>query len=183
MDLSVLKNDILKKLAIDADNDILKNIQSMSELIDSTIGLMRRLVRELRPEILDELGLVEALRWYVKEIEKRTYLKFQMTVFPKNMNTDTKRSITLFRVFQEILINIARHSKATNVNIYLRKKNGMINLLVHDNGIGIKQEEIINKKSFGILGMRERVLVFGGKLDVSGSPGKGTTIKVEIPVL
>lgn len=182
MDLMLLRRNILDCYGHDLNLDILNNIHSMSDLIDTTIGLMRRLVKELRPEILDELGLVEAVRWYINEFEKRTNIKFRLTIFPKNLKTDSKRSITLFRIFQEILINIARHSKATEVTVFLRKQKEMIYLLIHDNGIGITQEEINNKKSFGILGMRERALVFGGKLNIDGSEGKGTTVKVEIPV-
>jgi signal transduction histidine kinase len=121
------------------------------------------------------------VKWFIKEFEKRTYVKFHLTVFPRKINTDSKRSITIFRIFQEILINIARHSKATEATVVLRKQKEMIYLLVHDNGIGTKPEEITNKKSLGILGMQERALIFGGKLQIDSIAGQGTTVKVEIP--
>ena len=181
MDLMMLKRNLVECSSNNLNKEILSNIQSMSDLIDTTIGLMRRLVRSLRPEILDELGLVEAVRWYISEFEKRTKIKFRLTVFPKNLKTDPKRSIMLYRIFQEILINIARHSQATEVTVFLRKQKDLIFLLVHDNGIGIKQVEINSKKSFGILGMQERALIFGGKLHIEGVEGQGTTVKVEIP--
>jgi signal transduction histidine kinase len=181
MDLMMLKRSILQDDAID-NKQIIDNFQSMSELIDSAIGLMRRLARELRPEILDELGLVEAVKWYIAEFEKRTNIKFHLTVFPRNIKTDSKRSITIFRIFQEILINIARHSKATEVTIFLRKQKDIIYLLVHDNGIGISTDDIKAGRTLGILGMKERALIIGGNLYIDGEQGKGTTIKVEIPL-
>ncbi len=182
MDLIMLKRNILACCKDKINSEILLNIQAMSDLIDTTIGLMRRIVRELRPEILSELGLVEAIKWYIRELEKKINIKFHITVFPKSLKIDEKRSTALFRIIQEILINIARHSKATEVTVLLREKKEVIYLLVHDNGIGIKQEEINNKKSFGILGMQERALIFGGKLNIEGVEGQGTTVKVEIPV-
>jgi two-component system sensor histidine kinase UhpB len=182
MDLMMLKRNLMKKCNDDINAEVADNIQSMSDLIDNTIVLMRRLVRELRPEILDELGLVEAVKWYIKEFEKRTFIKFHLTIFPRNIKTDIKQAITIFRIFQEILINIARHSKATEVTVFLRKQKQTIHLLIHDNGIGIKPEQINNKKSLGILGMKERALIFGGKLQIEGIEGQGTTVKVEIPV-
>jgi PAS domain S-box-containing protein len=181
MDLMMLKRNLINNYGDKTNSEILNNIQSMADLIDTTIVLMRRIVRELRPEILDELGLVEAVKWFIKEFEKRTYVKFHLTVFPRKINTDSKRSITIFRIFQEILINIARHSKATEATVVLRKQKEMIYLLVHDNGIGTKPEEITNKKSLGILGMQERALIFGGKLQIDSIAGQGTTVKVEIP--
>lgn len=182
MDLTMLKRNILECCSNKPVNEIINNIKSMTELIDTTFGLMRRIVRELRPEFLDELGLGEAIRWYVSEFEKRTNIKFRATVFPKDIVTDKKRSITIFRIFQEILINIAHHSKATEVTVFLRKKKETISLLVHDNGIGINKEDINNIKSFGILGMQERTLIFGGKLQIEGIEGHGTTIKLDIPI-
>jgi len=181
MDLMMLKRNLMEKCTEQVNPEILENFKSMSDLIDNTIVLMRRLVRELRPEVLDELGLVEAVKWYISEFEKRSSIKFHLTVFPKNLKTDPDRSIAIFRIFQEILINIARHSQATEVNVFLRKQKDIIHLLIHDNGIGIKQEEISNNRSLGILGMKERALIFGGDLQIEGEAGQGTTVKVEIP--
>ncbi|MFA4851380.1 MAG: PAS domain-containing sensor histidine kinase [Bacteroidales bacterium] len=182
MDLMVLKKNILNNNNTKVNSEVFDNIQSMSDLIDSTIGLVRKLSTELRPGILDELGLVEAIRWYIKEFEKRTDIKSRFTVFPKNIKTDTKLATTLFRIFQEILTNIMRHSKATEVTVFLRKQKNLISLLIHDNGIGIKKEEVTSKNSLGILGMQERAMIFGGKLEIEGIEGKGTIIKVEIPL-
>jgi signal transduction histidine kinase len=85
-------------------------------------------------------------------------------------------------MFQEIITNVARHSQATEVNIFFRKQKGIIQLIIHDNGVGIKAEEINNKKSLGILGMQERTMILGGNIQIDGIEGKGTTIKIEIPL-
>ncbi len=183
MDLMLLKKNITKNGDLKLDSEVFDNIQSMSGLIDSTIVLVRKLATELRPGILDELGLVEAMKWYIAEFEKRTEIKSRFTVFPKNIKTDTKLATTLFRIFQEILTNIMRHSKATEITVFLRKQKNLVSLLIHDNGVGIKKEEITNKNSLGIMGMQERAMIFGGKLEIEGIEGKGTIIKVEIPLI
>lgn len=183
MDLMVLKKNITKNFDLKLDSVVFDNIQSMSDLIDSTIVMVRKLATELRPGILDELGLVEAMKWYIAEFEKRTEIKSRFTVFPKNIKTDARLATTLFRIFQEILTNIMRHSKATEITVFLRKQKNLVSLLIHDNGVGIKKEEITNKNSLGILGMQERAMIFGGKLEIEGVEGKGTIIKVEIPLI
>jgi PAS domain S-box-containing protein len=182
MELMMHKRQILDCQGTDIKQELLENIQSMSDMIDSTIGLMRKLATELRPGILDELGLVEAIRWYINETEKKSNIKFRFSVFPRNIITDAKLATTLFRIFQEILTNITRHSKATEVTVFLKKQNNLITFLIRDNGIGIKDEELKSKKSLGILGMQERATIFGGKLEIEGIEGKGTVVKVEIPV-
>ncbi|HRY33696.1 MAG TPA: PAS domain S-box protein [Bacteroidales bacterium] len=180
MDLMFLKRNMGSCCKEALSGEILAQFKSMSDLIDTTIGLMRRIVKDLRPEILDELGLAEAVRWYVAELTKKTNIRFHLTIFPKNLKTDPRRAVTLFRIMQEILTNIARHAQAGEVNIFLRKHKGWIYLLVHDNGVGISREDIENSNSLGIIGMRERALVFGGNLVIDGEKGKGTTVKVEI---
>ena len=182
MELMILKRSILECLGKDENDKITEKTQYMSEMIDNTISLMRKLATELRPEILDELGLVEAIKWYIKESEKRSEIKYRVTVYPSNINIDTKLATTLFRIFQELLTNIIRHSKATEVTVFLKEQKNTISLLVRDNGIGIRDEEIKSKKSLGILGMQERAMIFGGKLEIEGIDGEGTTVRVEIPI-
>jgi PAS domain S-box-containing protein len=182
MELVMLKRNIVECSDNKIHDHIRDSIQSMSDLIDSTIVLIRKISSELRSEVLDELGLIEAISWYIKEFEKRANCKFHFTVFPKNIKIDNKIATPLFKMFQEIITNVARHSQATEVNIFFRKQKGIIQLIIHDNGVGIKAEEINNKKSLGILGMQERTMILGGNIQIDGIEGKGTTIKIEIPL-
>ncbi|OPY61851.1 MAG: Oxygen sensor histidine kinase NreB [Syntrophorhabdaceae bacterium PtaU1.Bin034] len=161
-------------------NTLLSKTRSLLELVDSTIDVVRRIAADLRPSILDDLGLVAAVQWLVQDYRKRTGIRCGLKapdsiLIPKDMAT------AVFRILQESLTNVTRHAKADKVEITLRKKKGTLTLKVKDNGKGIIESEISNPRSFGILGMRERVLLFQGKIDITGTSGKGTTVMVEIP--
>lgn len=182
MDLMLIKRNIHANPDDQTIAYIMENITSMSKLIDSTIGMIRKIVTELRPEILDELGLLEAVRWYAGEFQKRTDVSVQMTIFPKNFTIDKVQTTELFRIFQEVLTNITRHARATKVMVFLKKEKHQCTLRIKDNGIGIKEEDIARKNSFGLMGMRERTSLMNGKLKINGKAGEGTTITIEIPV-
>ena len=181
MFLTILKQNIPDRY-LRTHAEIRESMQSMSDLVDSSIDLMRKLISQLRPDTLEELGLVETIRWYSNEIEQRTGIKFLITIFPRKIDLDLKHSIVLFRIFQEILTNIVQHSKASKVIVYIKKQRGTLLMRVKDNGTGITQEEIIRKNSYGILGMKERVILVEGKIDIIGTPGNGTTVSIEMPV-
>jgi PAS domain S-box-containing protein len=154
---------------------------SIMKLADETIQGVRRISTELRPGILDDLGLVAAVEWAAEEFEDRTGTKCQLDVLHDDIVIDRPRATALFRILQETLTNVARHANATQVNVRLAKENGSLILDVHDNGKGIGEEELSAGRSLGILGMRERVLVLGGELAISGAPGRGTAVTVRIP--
>jgi signal transduction histidine kinase len=158
-------------------------LASMTNIIDGTIRMVRKIITDLRPEILDEVGLAEALQWYGGEFDKRTSISIRFTVFPKKFDVDKKQTTELFRIFQEILANIAKHSNASKVVVFLKKENELLTLRVKDDGIGIKETDMANKNSFGILGIRERAKLMGGQMNIKGAPGKGTTITVEVPAI
>jgi PAS domain S-box-containing protein len=181
MDLMLIKRNIHDNPDEQTIAYIMENITSMSKLIDTTIVKIRQIVTELRPEILDELGLVEAIRWYAGEFQKRTEVPVQLTIFPRSFNIGKMQSTELFRIFQEVLTNISRHSQASKVMVFLKKENNQCTLRIKDNGIGIRDEDIARKNSFGLMGMRERTSLMNGKLKIAGKKDEGTTITIEIP--
>jgi PAS domain S-box-containing protein len=182
MDLMLIKRNISGNPDEQTIAYIMENITSMAKLIDSTIVKVRQIVTELRPEVLDELGLVEAIRWYAGEFQKRTEVPVQLTIFPRNFIMGKVQTTELFRIFQEVLTNVSRHSQASKVMVFLKKEKQQCTLRIKDNGIGIKEEDILRKNSFGLMGMRERTSLMRGTLKIAGIPKEGTTITIEIPV-
>ncbi len=154
----------------------------MSNLIDSTIYAVRRISSELRPRLLDDLGLQAAIEWQAKEFQDRTGITCEVTFNSDTSNLDQERSITIFRIFQETLTNVVRHAEATRVKVYLKENSGNLVTKVTDNGIGITKEQISNPKFFGLTGIQERVHLWGGNIEISGIQGKGTTVTVSIPI-
>jgi len=177
MDLSWLDKRLSK-----SQKPLLDKIKSMSELVAMTIRAVQRISTELRPGLLDDLGLSAAMEWQAEEFQNRTGIKCELTLGSEDIVLDQERSTAIFRIFQETLTNITRHANATNVNASLKEENGKLVLEVEDNGKGITEEQISHPKSFGLMGIRERALGFGGKVEIKGIPGEGTTVTVSIPV-
>jgi signal transduction histidine kinase len=155
--------------------------RSILNLLDEAIQSIRRIATELRPSILDDLGLAAAVEWVAEEFEARTGTKCQISLPDADIAFDPARATALFGIFQETLTNVARHADATQVEVRLGEENGNVILEVRDNGKGISDEQLSAKTSLGILGMRERVLLLGGTLTISGTPEKGTTVRVLTP--
>jgi PAS domain S-box-containing protein len=155
--------------------------RSILNLLDRAIQSVRRIGTELRPGILDDLGLVAALEWAAEDFQTRTGTKCEISLPDLDIPLDPERATALFRIFQETLTNVARHAEATRVQGRLCKENGNLILEVGDNGKGISDEQLSGKSSLGILGMRERVLLLGGTLTISSTLGNGTTVRVLIP--
>ncbi|MBI1823833.1 MAG: sensor histidine kinase [Nitrospirae bacterium] len=160
---------------------VLDKTDRMVKLIDETIQMVRQIASALRPPILDDLGLEAAIEWQLRDFQARTGIQFNLNLPSRDLAIDQKRSSSLFRIFQEILTNTARHAQATALRISLRKKGAKIILDVHDNGIGITTAEISAVRSLGLLGMRERASFLGGEIRIAGRPGKGTKVTVQIP--
>jgi len=182
--LTALKMDISwlgKKLPKD-QKTLLEKTQAMTKLTDTTIKTVKRVSTELRPGLLDDLGLVAAIEWQAGEFQDRTGITCELTVDPEDFIVDPDRSTAIFRIFQETLTNIARHAKAKRVTASLKEKDGTLELKVKDNGKGITEKQISDPKSFGLIGMRERAISWGGEVKISGIPDKGTTVEVRIPV-
>ncbi|MBW7888252.1 MAG: PAS domain S-box protein [Bacteroidetes bacterium] len=182
--LTGLRMDLvwLNKQTIKLDESAQKRLRSMMELIDTTIHKVRKIATDLRPGILDDLGLAAAIEWQGKDFHERTGINFAFQSSIDDVEIDEKRTTAFFRIFQESLTNVVRHAKAKNVSIHLRQEGNNILLTVQDDGKGISQHEINNPRSVGFLGMRERAAVFGGEVSVIGIPSKGTTVLVKIPL-
>jgi signal transduction histidine kinase len=162
---------------------LLDKINEMGTLIDGSANLIRKLCTELRPGILDDLGLVPAVEWQAREFQKRTGIECALKLEVVELNLDPERSTALFRIFQEILTNVARHADADRVTADLRRTGNELILEVRDNGKGIEPARLSGEKSLGLLGMRERALLFGGQVFIEGKKGRGTTVTVTIPML
>ena len=154
-------------------------IATMIGLVNSTIQTIRRIAWELRPSILDDLGLVEAIEWQARQFEERTGIVCNWIGFLDNVNLSEEQSTALFRIFQEALTNILRHANATLVDITLAQEADEFAMAISDNGRGITGVE---KSGLGILGMQERVRLVGGTIEIHGLEGAGTTIAVRIPI-
>jgi signal transduction histidine kinase len=153
----------------------------MDNLIDNTIKSTRKIYSELKPALLEHFGISEAIKEHSKRFQDRSEIKSELEIDEK-IELDENRSIALFRIFQEALANVRWHSQATKVKVRLMEKGKRLNLIIKDDGLGVTEEKLRNHESFGLIGMRERALYLGGKLSIKGAPGKGTTVKVTIPL-
>jgi len=177
MDLSFLANRVPQE-----DAALTENTESMATLIDATLNSVRNIATQLRPSVLDDLGLIAAIEWQTEEFQNRSGIKCRLDLEWEKVALDKNRSTAIFRIFQEALTNVARHAEASEVWISLKAQAGSLILQIRDNGRGITQEEISSSRSLGLLGMRERAFAFGGKVVISGVTGQGTTVTLKIPV-
>jgi signal transduction histidine kinase len=161
--------------------DVADTLVELRARVDETIHNVRRISSELRPAILDDLGLVAALEWHVEEFEKRTGIGCTFKGPAHRFEVDPDLAIALFRICQETLTNVARHARATAVRVVLAKARDHVVLEVRDNGAGIPPAALTDVKSLGLLGMRERARAFGGEVVIHGAPGQGTVVRVKIP--
>jgi len=182
--LTGMKMDIswvTKKMNGDESHSLKEKLTGTLGLLDETIKTIRRIATELRPSILDDLGLMAAIEWQSQEFEKRTGIHTRFTSEIAEQSFTPAMSIALFRICQESLTNVARYAEATDVSISLNKNNSEFLLTISDNGKGFDVTKIGYKKTLGLLGMKERTLMMGGKYEIVSHPGKGTTILVRIP--
>ena len=181
--LTVLKMDIswLNKKLDKKDLQLQKKVTELLDVVDNTVKTVRRISTELRPSILDDLGLLAALEWQCHEFEKRSGIKTSFLSNTEQLKLSSEIATGLFRVFQESVTNVARHADATKMNVTLNSNHGNLLLIIKDNGKGFLTAGIENKKTLGILGMRERVLLMGGEFKIISVPGNGTEIQVWVP--
>jgi signal transduction histidine kinase len=161
---------------------LLEKTQTMSELIDTTVQIVRRISTELRPGILDDLGLVATIEWQLQEFQIRSGIEGKLINAPEETTLDADGATTVFRIFQEVLTNVARHANATKVEVVLEESAAFLTLQVQDNGRGITENEIHSSKSIGLLGMQERAHLRAGEVQFHGIPGKGTVVTVRLPL-
>jgi signal transduction histidine kinase len=182
--LTGLKMDVtwLAKRLPPNQQPLLEKTDTMCHLIDSTVQLVRVISTGLRPEILDDMGLVEAINWQAREFQKRMGIRCRMKLPTDQVALDRELSTTVFRIFQEVLTNVARHARASSVTVELKISGQELSLKVADDGVGFVESEMRGRDSLGLLGMRERAQLFGGEVAIRGMPGRGTTVSVSIPM-
>lgn len=179
MELHLLSRQIKDGSQVKSDSADEK-IKDLLQLTDKTIQTVRRIATELRPAVLDDLGLVAAIEWQVKEFERRTGIPCKFSSNTENIEIDGQFSISVFRILQESLTNIMRHSGANSVAVELKKTDQELVLRVEDNGKGIKLETVSSGSSLGIFGMRERARLIGGKLRIFKGTETGTTVLLTV---
>jgi len=183
IDLGLMKQKVLKSIkTVDAEN-ILTNFDNLFGLVDNTLNTTRKIMTDLRPEVLFLIGFVEAVKLYINNFKDRYQILcvFENTI--TNLKLNSQQSVALYRIIQESFTNIAKHSRATKVIINLSLANNRLVLEVKDNGIGFKISQRNKPDSYGLIGMKERVYLLEGELLISSQPEKGTSIKVDIPYL
>jgi len=183
--LTAIKLDLtwLEKRIDVSEPSVQDKIKSIYSHIESSLETVRRVSTELRPQVLDVMGFCEALQWQAEKFMENTNIKCKLNIVPEGIKLQPELSTELFRIFQEALTNISRHSQASEVIInFVEDKTGY-QLCVKDDGLGIDQLRIDHSTSLGLLGIRERALIWEGHVEIKGVVGEGTQLTVEIPKL
>jgi PAS domain S-box-containing protein len=182
---TAIKMDLasIGRKATKSQMQIRAKVDSATQLVDKMIFTVRRIASELRPRTLDDLGLTAALEWQAQEFEGRTGIRCVLVLPLDQLALDPEPSTAIFRIFQESLTNVARHSQATLVEAHLEKQEDQLIFLVHDNGVGFDIAQARVRRSLGLVGMQERALLLKGELTIDAVPGSGTTVKLRIPLL
>ncbi len=182
--LTVLKLDLasLGKEPTTSSSSFRQKIDSMSKAIVRALGSVRRICSDLRPSMLDHIGLTAAIGWQVEEWQAKTGIRCTMSSSIDDESIDSGRATAAFRVLQEALTNVARHAHATNVQVRLWIADGRLRVEIHDDGCGIADRTVVGSSSLGLLGMKERVYSYGGSVEIRGAPASGTTVDVSIPL-
>jgi signal transduction histidine kinase len=179
--LTILKMNVSwlhQKLQKYEDATVLQKTSDTLQMLNETIKTVRRIATELRPSMLDDLGLIEAIEWQSKEFEKRSGIKISFESAIPHLPIANSVATSLFRIYQEALTNIGRHANATHVYSTLQLENDKIILIIKDDGIGFDMQTLGVKKTLGLLGMKERTLMMGGRFEINSKAGEGTTIVI-----
>lgn len=163
-----------------------RNIARTQRLVEKSVNIIHEFARELRPAVLDDLGLIPALHSFVKLFSKRTRIHVHLKAFAGVEQLDSNRRTILYRVAQEALNNVSRHAKASRVDLTIEPMADGLCMKVKDDGKSFQMENVLNaqgRKRLGLLGMRERLEMVGGRFDVESAPGKGTTIIAHLPMV
>ena len=162
---------------------VLARLTESIQLINDGVKAVRGICSGLRPGVLDDLGLAAAIEWQATEFASRNGVRCEVSVPPVDLHLDGDRATAAFRIFQECLTNVIRHAQAKSVRVSLCQEDENILLVVEDDGIGFCESDLSNSLgSLGLLGMKERAQFCGGEVQISSSPGKGTTVTVRVPV-
>jgi signal transduction histidine kinase len=164
------------------DTELAHKGKDIMTQVNTMIKTVRRITTELRPGMLDDLGLIASIEWQASDFQKRTGIECKVYGSENDLSLSKEQSLVIFRIFQEALTNVARYANAKHVEIRLTTDGEVLNFDFHDDGRGIRPEEISGSQSLGLLGMRERVKHIGGIFRISGTINEGTTINVIIPL-
>lgn len=181
IDMGMLKMNVLKDIDKKRSEELHVKFDNLSELIDNTIKTARKIMTDLRPEVLDMIGFIETVRQHLNNFQERHRVTCNLVTTDSHLELSTQQSVALFRIIQEALNNIAKHAKATEVNIVINRHDKKLILEVADNGVGFDQGQKKNHDSYGLIGMKERVFLLDGELSIKSRVGKGTTIQVIVP--
>lgn len=163
-----------------------RSIARTQELVEKSVSIVHRFARELRPTVLDDLGLIPALRTFLKNFREETGIQVSLTAFAAVEQVTGDKRTVLYRVAQEALTNVARHARASLAEVKIQKQDAAVRMEIKDNGKGFREKRVLHSgksKQLGILGMRERLEMVGGSLAVVSAPGKGTTVLAQIPLM
>ncbi|MHC1765728.1 MAG: sensor histidine kinase [Verrucomicrobiia bacterium] len=177
----------LKAAATMNGNGLQRKINSTQRLVEKSVEIVHRFARDLRPTLLDDLGLIPALHSFLTDFTKRTGIRIHLTAFTSDRSDqlDSAKRTAFFRLAQEALTNVARHAHASYVKFTVQRLAGAIGMEVTDNGRGFQVDRVLIAKGnnrLGVLGMRERVQMVGGQFELESTPGMGTTIRAKIPI-
>jgi len=175
----------LKREAAVSTKGLEKKLAGTQRLLEKTMRIVHRFARELRPPILDDLGIIPALHSFMRQFTKRTRIPIRFSAFAAVEQLNSDKRTVLYRVGQESLTNIAKHAQATRVSVDIRKLAGDVRLEIRDDGKSFQVQRVLSAgrvTRLGLLGMRERVEMVGGVFSVESTPGKGTTIRAQIPL-
>lgn len=167
---------------IQGNKEVSEKLKNIILMLNDTVKSIRRISTQLRPSILDDLGLIEALKWQAEEFQKRYGIAIHFVCSKERLVLDSGIATGLFRIFQEAFTNIARHANATLVEVSLGIVDQEIALRIQDNGKGFERPEARTQKTLGLLGMKERALMMGGSFEINNSPGKGVIILINVPL-
>jgi len=183
IEIGLLKQKVVKNNSFCSSDDILNRFDRLVSLIDKTIKTTRRIMNGLRPELLEMHGILEAIKAFISEFEVRHQISCNFTYDITDAEMNQQQQLALYRILQEALNNIAKHSKATLVTIQLIKVDNTLKFEIIDNGIGFDINNSGRPDSYGMIGMKERVVLLEGNLNITSEKGKGTTVSIEMPLV
>ena len=180
--LTALKMELSTLPGVGALGERQRRVQGLTTMLDDTLASVRRISSDLRPMMLDDLGLNAAIEWLASDAARRMGIEVTVHLNENDALLDDRLATAVFRMVQEALTNVARHARATGVTVVLRQHDGELELVVEDNGIGYPEGAMRREGSFGLLGMRERASMLGGRLEAGNAPGSGARLVVHLPL-
>lgn len=180
----VLRTEIAERLVHNKQEDLaIQELKDLKQMIRASLADVRQIIFDLRPMALDDLGLLPTLRKFIPEIAKRENLKIDLEFIGKERRLASGMEVAIFRLIQEVINNVVKHAQATTVKASIEYADNHIKVLVEDDGIGFEEEEAIkNKNNFGLMGMKERIQLLEGELEINSEENNGTNITFKIPI-